>query len=152
MSTISNPLGAFHFVVSIDGTPAAQFAECILPTVSIDVIEYRNGADVVNNVHKLPGLVKYGNLVLKRGIANAGNSMVLWDWISGWVQGIGVLHAVAVTLNDDKMNPVFRWEFTNAWPVRYESPTLSGKTSALAIETLEIAVDGVTFSTLGQST
>ena len=152
MSTVSNPLGAFRFLATIGNVPAAEFTECVLPAVSIDVIEYRQGSDLENNVHKLPGLVRYGNLILKRGIANSGTSMALWNWFSNWVLGTGTPEQLTVTLLDGQKDPIFRWSFTNAWPLKYESPALNGKTSALAIETLEVAVEGMKFSALGQGT
>ena len=151
MSTIENPQGAFKFLVSIQGVQVAEFEECILPAVSIDVIEYRQGADTLNSVHKLPGLVRYGDLVLKRGIAASPNSLALWNWFSGFVNGSGEPAAVAVTLLDRDKNEVCQWAFTNAWPVKYESPVLNAKVSALAIETVVIAVDGMSFTALSQS-
>jgi phage tail-like protein len=146
----NNPYDAFNFIVAIDGIPAAAFTECILPAVSIEVIEYREGADVEGSIHKLPGLVKYGDLVLKRGLSNSAGSTALWNWISGFVQGTGTAAAMTVTLLDSRKVPVFQWSFSNAWPVKYEAPVLNGKTSALAIETLEVAVEGMKFSLLGQ--
>jgi phage tail-like protein len=62
-------------MVEIDGVVAAAFTECRLPVASIQVIEYREGADAANNIRKLPGLVKFGNLTLKRGLTN---SLALW--------------------------------------------------------------------------
>jgi len=141
-----NPYDTFNFLVEIVGVSQGtlgMFTECILPVASIDVIEYREGADVVNNVRKLPGLVRYGNLVLKRGLAD---SMALWTWFSSFVTGTGSMQPISVTLFDRGRNPVIKWNFTNAWPVKYESPALNGKTSALAIETLEIAVDSMSVS------
>ncbi len=150
MSTNENPYGAFNFTVSISGVPAADFAECVLPAVSIDAIEYRQGSDSEESVHKLPGLVRYGHLVLKRGIASSAGSLALWDWFSGFVQGNGTLATMTVTLLDRARVPVFQWAFTNAWPVKYETPVLNGKTSTLAIETLEVSVEGMKFTALGQ--
>ncbi len=141
-----NPYDAFNFQVEITGVVAANFMECILPVASIDVIEFREGADIVNNVRKLPGLVRFGSLVLKRGLAN---SMTLWNWFNSFATGTGNVQAVTVTLLDARRNPVIRWSFTNAWPVKYESPVLNGKTSALAIETLELAVEGMAVATVG---
>lgn len=151
MSTSENPHGAFKFLVSIQGVNVAEFEECILPAVSIDVIEYRQGADVLNNVHKLPGLVRYGDLVLKRGIATSANSLALWNWFSGFVSGSGTPASMTVTLQDRDKNEVFQWEFPNAWPVKYESPVLNAKVSALAIETVVIAVDGMKFNAASQT-
>lgn len=152
MSTTSspNPYVAYNFKVEFSGIQAAAFTECILPVASIEVIEYREGADPMENIHKLPGLVRYGNLVLKRGLAN---SMVLWGWFSSFATGTGTPQQVTVTLRDSGGVPVIKWEFSNAWPIKYESPPLGGKTNALAIETLELAVEGMKMmSALSQET
>jgi phage tail-like protein len=135
-----NPYASYNFQVEFLGIQHAAFTECILPVASIEVIEYRQGEDAVNNVHKLPGLVRYGNLVLKRGLAS---SMTIWDWFAAFVTGAGTPQTVKVILLDSARNPVITWEFSNAWPVRYESPPLGGKANALAIETLELAVEGM---------
>ncbi len=143
----ANPYDAFNFLVEIDGVPATSFMECVLPAASIEVIEYREGADAVNSVHKLPGLVKYGNLVLKRGIPSSAGSLALWDWFSTFVTGTGSTKTVTVNLLNASRVPVITWTFTNAWPVKYESPVLNGRTSAVAIETLEVAVEGMRVTT-----
>jgi phage tail-like protein len=143
-SSTPTPYDGYNFLVEIDGVPATSFMECVLPATSIDVLEYREGTDAVNNVHKLPGLVRYGHLVLKRGLANTANSMAIWDWFSTFVSGTGKLKQMTVTLLDSSRNPVIAWSFTNAWPVKYEPPVLNGRTSSLAIETLEVAVEGMT--------
>ncbi|MGH9918858.1 MAG: phage tail protein [Nitrososphaerales archaeon] len=147
-SSNANPYDASNFLVEIDGVPVSSFMECVLPVVSIDVIEYREGADVVNNVRKLSGLMRDGNLVLKRGLANSPNSMALWDWFSSVVSGTGQAKQVTVTLLDSSRNPVIRWSFINAWPVKYESPVLNGNANAVAIETLEVAVEGMTVASV----
>jgi phage tail-like protein len=145
-STNLNPSDASNFLVVIDGITVTSFMECVLPAASIEVVEYREGAEAANNVHKLPGLVKYGNLVLKRGIgpANSPSTLALWDWFSTFLAGTGKTRQISVTLLDSGRNPVMKWSFTNAWPVKYESPVLNGRTSAVAIETLELAVEGMT--------
>lgn len=146
MSTSENPQGVANFLVSIEGMAQMDFAECILPTTTIEVIEYRQGSDAVDNVHKLPGLVKYGNLVLKRGISTTGTPLALFSWFSAFAQGTGSPAAITVTLLDRARNPLFKWSFSNCWPVRYELPALNAKNSAVAIETLEIAVEGMQFT------
>jgi phage tail-like protein len=144
------PYDTYNFLVQIDGILVTSFMECVLPEASIEVVEYREGAELVDNVHKLPGLVRYGNLVLKRGIANSPSSMAIWDWFSTFVAGTGEAKQMSVTLLDGGKNPVIEWSFANAWPVKYESPVLSGKTSALAIETLEVAVEGMTVTSVAK--
>jgi phage tail-like protein len=144
------PYDTYNFLVQIDGIPVTSFMECVLPEASIEVVEYREGAELVYNVHKLPGLVRYGNVVLKRGIANSSSSLAIWDWFSTFVAGAGTPRLMSVTLLDSERNPVIKWSFANAWPVKYGSPVLSGKTSALAIETLELAVEGMTVTSVAK--
>ena len=65
------PYGNQHFLVDLgDGTdgPAAGFSQVVLPDISIDVIEYRNGNDKKTGTRKLPGLARYDNVTLRRGI------------------------------------------------------------------------------------
>jgi phage tail-like protein len=146
------PIGAFNFLVTIDGVVVADFEECHLPALSFDVMEYRQGDDLDVNVHKLPGLLRYGNLVLKRGSARPPTSLALSDWFSSFIKGTGTPTQMTVTLLDAKKNPVIQWSFSNVWPVKYESPALNAKTIAVAIETLEVAVEEMKVSAGGQGT
>lgn len=132
------PYGAYNFLVEISGLTSAAFAECVIPAAEIDVMEYREGNDKLNTVHKLPGMARYGRIVLRRGLTT---NVDLWNWFSSFAQGTGTPQSVAVVLLDSGKNEVMRWNFTNAWPVRYEPPVLDGTRSALAIETLEVVFD-----------
>ena len=61
-----DPYRKFNFIVEIDGSQAAAFAEVSGLESQTAVIEYRTGADVF--VRKPPGLTKYSTVVLKRGV------------------------------------------------------------------------------------
>jgi len=144
-----NPYGATNFQVSIGGVPAAGFEECILPTVTIETTEYRQGSDVEDSVRRLPGLVRFGDLVLKRGLAPTAGALALWSWIQGFAQGAGASAPVTVTLLDGQRNPTIQWSFADAMPVKYVSPALNGKVSAVAIESLVIMVGSMKVSAPG---
>jgi phage tail-like protein len=128
-----------NFVVDLGGGGVAGFAEATLPSMEIDVVEYRDGSDKVNSVRKLPGLTTYGNLTLKRGIV--GDS-ALFDWIRGISQGQPDWRNVTVTLLDEQRNPVQTWKLRNAFPVKYEGAHLKAKGNEVAIELLELACEG----------
>ena len=137
-SAASRPYGAYNFLVKISGYSSTAFSECTIPAAEIDVMEYREGNDKLNTVRKLPGMTRYGRLVLKRGLTT---NMDLWDWFSSFAQGTGTRQSLSVVLLDSGKNPVMQWNFTNAWPVKYEPPVLEGTRSVLAIETLEVVFD-----------
>src|SRR5262249_23732769 len=70
-----DPFENFRFRVEIDGIQQAAFTECSGLGSHIDVVEHRDGAETM--IKKLPGLVKYPDIVLKWGITA---SRELYDW------------------------------------------------------------------------
>jgi phage tail-like protein len=132
----TDPYKNFNFKVEIPDIQSAGFSICVIPDSSVDVIEYREGGDDVTGVRKLPGRVRYSNLVLKRGLTN---SQDLWNWYKNVATGVADKRQVTVTLLDDTRNPVMKWIFYNAWPTKYETSPLQGKDNDVVIESLEIA-------------
>jgi phage tail-like protein len=133
-------LPKFRFRLEIAGIEAAAFSEVSGLTSEYEVIEYREGSDAVSSVRKLPGLRKFGNVTLKRGlVADKG----LWDWHDGIADNPADRRAVAISLLGPGNEPVCRWKLRNAWPSKYEGPVLDADSSAVAIETLVLAHDGL---------
>lgn len=134
------PFTAFTFRVEIDGVPVAAFAEASGLDSESDVIEYRTGDSKVGSTLKLPGLTRYANIVLKRGITR---DLSLWEWRKTVVGGHADRRNGVIVLMDEARNDVLRWVFRNGWPCKWEGPRLNAKTSEVAIETLEIAHEGL---------
>jgi phage tail-like protein len=134
-----NPYANFNFVVEIDGVEAGGFSEVDLPSGEIEVIEYREGADRVSSSRKLPGRVKYANVVLKRGIAGR---LELYDWWKAVRDGALQRRNVSITLLDEARNPVQRWGLRDAWPAKLDYSRLDARGNEVAIETLELAHEG----------
>lgn len=135
-----NPYGNYNFAVDLGTGGEIQFAEVEIPAAEIEVIEYREGADRVTAVRKLPGRVRYGNVVLRRGIS--GN-LALWEWFKAARDGQLERRNVTVTLLDEARNPVQQWRFRDAWPVKYDASDLNGKGNEVVIELLELAVESI---------
>lgn len=134
------PHGRFRYKVEIDGLEAGGFSEVTGFDASIDVMEYREG-DMVQTPLKIPGLKKYGNLTLKKGIMD---SKVLYDWITTGINGAVDRKTITVTLLDEEEAPAASWQVINAWPSKYTAPDFNATSSEIAIETLEIAHEGMT--------
>lgn len=134
------PHGRFRYKVEIDGLDAGGFSEVTGFDASIDVIEYREG-DMVTTPMKLPGLKKYSNITLKQGLAD---SMVLYDWIIAGVNGAVQRKTITITLLDEEEALAASWQVINAWPMKYTAPDFNATSSEVAIETLEIAHEGMT--------
>jgi phage tail-like protein len=122
------------------GSVRAGFAEVFLPEAGIEVVEYRNGNERANEPRKLIGSVGYGNLVLRRGLIG---ELDLYEWWNQARNGdASARRNVTVRLlAEDRGDVVFTWKFTNAWPTRYSSPTLSAGGNDVAMEEIELAFE-----------
>ena len=136
----NNPYAGFNFTVTVEGSEPAAFATVIVPTVEIDVVEYRDGNDRANQPRQVVGLTKYTNLVLKRGIATRPD---LWAWFDQVRQGTIDRRTVVVTLLNEERNPVMVWKLHKCLPIKWVGPTLSAHESEVAIEEIELAVEGL---------
>lgn len=136
----SDPYANFNFLVEIDGIAKAGFQEVSGLGAEVDVIEYREGTDKINTVRKLPGLIRYSSIVLKRGLTQDKS---LWTWFKTVLDGNVLRSSGTITLLDSSRTPVLRWTFLEGWPSKWEGPALNGKTSEVAIETLVIEHEGI---------
>jgi phage tail-like protein len=137
-----NPYLNFNFTVDIGGGDELGFSEVEGLSGEIEVIEYREGADRVNTARKLPGLAKYSNVTLRRGITGRTD---LFEWWKSVRDGQVQRRNVTITLLDEARQPVVRWLLRNAWPVKVEGPDLNATGNEVAIETLELAHEGLEF-------
>ncbi|MBS5521491.1 MAG: phage tail protein [Clostridiales bacterium] len=133
------PHGKFRFRVEIDGLEAGGFSEVSGFDASIDVIEYREG-DMVTTPLKIPGLKKYGNITLKQGLVD---STVIYDWMMTGVNGAVDRKTLTITLLDQEEAAVASWQVINAWPVKYTAPDFNATSSEVAIESIEVAHEGM---------
>lgn len=138
-----NPYLGFNFLVDL-GTGEmdsiqAGFSEVMLPMMSVEVVEYRSGNDKLNVARKLPGLTKFSNLTLKRGLIG---SLDLYEWIEQIKNGApDAYRNVRVSLlSEDRSTVVMTWLFSRAFPVQYEFSTLKADETQVVVETLELSV------------
>ena len=135
------PYRNFRFRLEIDGLDAGSFSEASGFDATMGVVEYRAGDDPAITPTKLPGLIKYGNITLKWG---ASETMVLYDWLIDITEGTIEKKTVTLTALDEEGSPAASWRCINAWPVKYTAPDFNGTSSEVAIETIELAHEGLT--------
>lgn len=135
------PQAKFRYKIEIDGLEAGGFSEASGFDASIDVIEYREGDMTAETPMKIPGLKKYGNITLKKGLTD---SRVMYDWLASGLTGEVERKTVTLTLLNETQAPVASWQIINAWPTKYTAPDFNATASEIAIETVEIAHEGMT--------
>jgi phage tail-like protein len=138
------PYAQFNFLVDLgtgqtDG-PEAGFQECSGISMSVDVIEYRNGNDKENTPRKLTGLTKVSDVTLKRGIIG---SLGLYNWINQIRNGDqAAVRTVTIQIqNEDHTAIVMTWKLIRARIVKHTSGPLNAKGTDVAMEELTLAYE-----------
>lgn len=134
-----DPYRAYNFLVEIDGITRAGFRECSGLDSSQSPIEYREGNEGLT-VRKLPGLVKYSNITLKWGMTD---DTQLWEWHEKATKGKIERKNFSIVLLNDAREEKMRWNFREGWPTKWTGPSFNATGTDVAIETLEIAHEGV---------
>jgi phage tail-like protein len=135
----NDPYKAFNFIVEIDGIQSAGFTECSGLATETTVIEYREGGDP-GVTRKLPGMNKFSNILLKRGMTS---NRELWQWRKNIIQGTIDRRNGSIVILADDHSEVARINFVSGWPSKWEGPHFNAQSSQVAIETLEITHEGL---------
>jgi phage tail-like protein len=139
MPLVTDPYHVSNFRVEIDSIASATFSEIVGLDVSVDIVDYRTGATPQSAAEKLPGLARYQNITLKRGLTQNAD---LWNWVKNILTGVSDKRDMSIVLQDAQHNDVVRWNVKNAWPCRWSGPALHAGSSDIAIESVEICHEG----------
>lgn len=134
LATVSSAL-----ISGLSDVVAGGFSECQGLESSMKVEEYNEGG---NNacVLKFPGRFSWSNITLKRGVAI---SSALWDWSYSFVQGRGRRRDGVIALLSEMMIPSNIWYFRRGLPLKYSGPQMNATQNNVAIESIEIAHEGL---------
>ena len=135
------PLVKFAFEVDWGGTKVG-FQEVTGLNLEAAVIEYRHGASPDFNKIKLPGLRTSSNITLKRGTFKKDNE--LFAWFQTMQSSTVERRSITISLLDENGEPAVTWKVKNAFPVKLLSTDLKAEGNEVAVETLEIAHEGLT--------
>jgi phage tail-like protein len=138
------PYAQFNFLVDL-GTgdtsgPEAGFQECSEISMSVDVIEYRNGNDKENQPRKLTGLSRVRDVTLRRGIIGSLN---LYQWLDQIRNGdaAGFRTVVIHLQNEDHTATVMTWKLLRARIIKHTSGPLNAKGTDVAMEEMTLAYE-----------
>jgi phage tail-like protein len=134
-----DPYASFNFKLEIDGITVAGFSEVTGLNQESNVIDYREGQEGITP-RKLPGLNKFGNITLKRGIST---DVSVYNWRKTVTDGDIERKNASVVLHNEKHDEVVRWNLVNAWPSKYVGPDLKANANDIAIESIELTHEGV---------
>ena len=138
------PLPKFHFEVDWGEDRKIAFTEVSGLDVETELIEYREGSSKEYSKIKMPGMIKYSNITLKRGTFKGDNDFFKW-WNSIKLNK-APRESVTINLLNENHEAIVTWEVKNAWPVKVQSTDLKADGNEVAIETMELAHEGLTIT------
>jgi phage tail-like protein len=134
-----DPYLSFKFLVEIQGLVVGGFSEVTGLQAETEFEEVREGG-VNDRIHKIPKATKYSSLILKRGMTNGDT---LWKWYQDAIMGLIQRRSVFVILLDEVGGEAWRWCFLEAYPAKWVGPDLKADGSSIAVETMELAHEGI---------
>lgn len=134
------PLPKFHFYVEW-ASASIKFSEVSGLDVETEVIEYRDGASPEYSKLKMPGLQKYSNITLKRGVFASDNEFFIW--MNTVKMNTIERRDITISLLNESHEPVVVWKVKNAWPTKIQSTDLKADGNEVAIESMEIVHEGL---------
>lgn len=131
-------IGAYNFIVEIDGVSAGAFKAVDGLEQSVEVIEYQNGDDLL--LRKRPGRTKFGDITLKKGyIANTQ----LQDWWENVRNGKYDRRAVSIVVQDNIGTEIVRWNLYECFISKWKMSSLDGKSNDNLTEEITITCEDV---------
>lgn len=134
------PLPKFSFRVEWNGTRFG-FTEVTGLDMQTEVIEYREGNSLEYHKIKMPGMQKFSNITLKRGTMKADADF--YKWINATTMTKAERRDIIISLLDETHQPVMTWKAKEAFPVKVQASDLKSDGNEVAIETLELAHEGL---------
>jgi len=128
-----------RFYVEVDNKKEAVFTEVSGLSMEMALEDIEEGG---NNgfVHRMPGRCKVGNLTLKRGMTVSNEFL---QWSAKVAQGTIEKKHVSVVLYNLDGSEAMRWNFDHAYPVKWSGPQFKADDTAVALETVELAHEGM---------
>lgn len=148
-----DPLPVFCFFVELR-IPKHETVKTFFKSVSgiryeTEVVPVREGG-ANDTTFQLPGATKWSNLIFKQGFTGS-SGLLAWreDWMSCDPGRMTRIPSGTITQLNTARKEMASWTFFNAWPAKWEIAEFDASKSELAIETLELAIDGIQFGKAG---
>ena len=135
------PLPVFSFQVDWGGQTGA-FSEVSGLGKEVEMLEYRDGVSKQYSSIKMPGRPKDNAVTLKRGVFEGNNEF--YEWYNTITLNKVERRDITVSLLNEAHEPVMVWKIKNAWCMKVTSPDLKADGNEVAIETIELAHEGIT--------
>jgi phage tail-like protein len=127
---------------SLPGNVETYFKSASGLKYETEVVPVRAGG-ANDTTFNLVGGMKWSPLVLKQGFTNSSGLMA---WVQKWTQGQMTRTDGSIILLDTALKPSAQWDFVRGWPSKWDVGEFDASKNELAIESIEISHEGLTYS------
>ncbi|MEU2431739.1 phage tail protein [Streptomyces sp. NPDC007861] len=127
------------FRLVIGGNDLGAFHTCSGMGAEVEIETYAEGG---NNAftHNLPGRVTWSNITLSRPVTK--DTAKIAKWLDETLKKVEPKDGEIVALKPD-LTKIISWQVFGIVPVRWQGPSFDPNNSEAAVETLEIAHEGL---------
>ena len=136
------PLPAFYFKVEF-GTQKLSFQEVSGLGVQIETQKYRHGNSKQQGKYLIPSRPTFNAVTLKKGMFIEDDD--LFPWFKKNMTGSISTKDVTITLLNEKVEAEMTWQLASAHPSKITFPDFKSESSEVAIETLELEYEDLSF-------
>src|SRR5690606_38192749 len=137
---MSYPVSQYHFQVEWGGK-SIGFLEVSGLDIEIVPLENRDGSSPEYSNIKMPGHLKYSDIILTRRIHKGDNDF--FNWINTARLNTVERRDVVVALLDGNHEPIVIWKLRNSFPIKYIGPILKANEQGIATESLVLTHEGM---------
>jgi phage tail-like protein len=134
------PSPKLRYRLEVEGQSVGSFSSLDGPSLSFEVLEFREGQDPNATPRKLKGRIHWGDVTLKRGFMNR-------SFFENWIRSIQqdptkeYRKNLALVILDDNQSEVTRYNLFQCWPSSWKLTNLEGKGNDVLVEEVVVVIE-----------
>ena len=134
------PITAFRYTAKI-GDDDIAFSEINGLNISYESTEYKEATTEGVRTLQVVGQIDVPTVTMKRGIFE--NSLELYDWLNSMHTDDFERKDIVISMLDNNNDAVMTWTITNAFPTKFEGPSLDATSNDISFQSLEVKGDAL---------
>ena len=134
------PLSVFRYMAII-GTKEIFFSEISGLNMEYETTEYKEAGTTGVQTFQIIGQRNTPTITLKRGLFK--NGLELYSWFNEVDTKDFKKRLVVISLLDNNKEAIMTWTINNAFPTKFEGPSLDAKSNDVAFQSIDLKGDSI---------
>lgn len=134
------PLMNYRYMATV-GDDNISFSEISGLTMEYESTEHKEATDNGIKTYQLLGQPKSPSITLKKGLFKSESK--LYKWFSEIHTSTFTKKDIVISLLDNENNAIMTWNVLNAFPTKFDGPSLNASENNVAFQSLELKADEI---------